>query len=64
MLDEAQRTKIEKASTIRIDSTVTESDIHEPTDSSLLGDSVRVMIRLLKCCIYIYSAAKSQINSR
>jgi IS5 family transposase len=48
VLDEAQRTKIEKASTIRIDSTVTESDIHEPTDSSLLGDSVRVMIRLLK----------------
>ncbi len=48
LLDEAQTSKIEKARTIRIDSTVTESDIHEPTDSSLLEDSVRVMIRLLK----------------
>ncbi len=48
VLVEAQSTKIEKGRTIRIDSTVTESDIHEPTDSSLLEDSVRVMIRLLK----------------
>lgn len=45
---EAQQEKIENARTIRIDSTVTESDIHEPTDSSLLFDSVRVMTRLLK----------------
>ncbi len=45
---EAQQEKVENARTIRIDSTVTESDIHEPTDSSLLFDSVRVMTRLLK----------------
>ena len=32
---------------VRIDSTVTEAPIHEPSDSSLLWDSVRVMVRLL-----------------
>ena len=39
---------IEKGRMVRIDSTVTESNIHEPTDSSLLWDCVRVMVRLLK----------------
>ena len=48
VLQEAQHEKVENARKIRIDSTVTESDIHEPTDSSLLFDSVRVMTRLLK----------------
>jgi len=33
---------------LRIDSTVIESPIHAPTDSTLLWDSVRVLIRLLK----------------
>ena len=33
---------------MRVDSTVTAALLHEPTDSSLLWDSVRVMVRLLK----------------
>jgi len=33
---------------VRIDSTVTEALMHAPTDSSLLWDGVRVMVRLLK----------------
>ena len=40
--------KIETGDKIRIDSTGIESNIHYPTDSSLLVDSVRVMTRLLK----------------
>ena len=48
VLQEARQEKVENARKIRIDSTVTESDIHEPTDSGLLFDSVRVMTRLLK----------------
>lgn len=48
VLGEAKDRKIERGEKIRIDSTVTESDIHEPTDSSLLWDSVRVMVRLLE----------------
>jgi transposase, IS5 family len=39
--------KIEKGREVRIDCTVIESNIHEPTDSSLLWDSVRVLTRLL-----------------
>jgi transposase, IS5 family len=39
--------KIEKGRELRIDCTVVESNIHEPTDSSLLWDSVRVLTRLL-----------------
>ena len=39
--------KIEKGREVRIDCTVVESNIHQPTDSSLLWDSVRVLTRLL-----------------
>ena len=45
----ARAERIEPGSKIRIDSTVTDTDIHEPTDSRLLCDAVRVMVRLLKC---------------
>jgi IS5 family transposase len=38
---------IEKGRKVRIDATVTESNIHAPTDSSLLLDGVRVLVRLL-----------------
>jgi IS5 family transposase len=37
---------IEKGRKVRVDCTVTESNIHHPTDSSLLWDSVRVLCRL------------------
>jgi IS5 family transposase len=43
----AAEEKIEKAREVRIDCTVVESNIHNPSDSSLLWDSVRVMTRLL-----------------
>jgi len=43
----AAEEKIEKAREVRIDCTVVESNVHEPTDSSLLWDSVRVLTRLL-----------------
>lgn len=39
--------KIEKGKQTRIDCTVVASNIHEPTDSSLLWDSVRVLTRML-----------------
>ena len=39
--------KIEKGREVRIDCTVVETNIHEPTDSGLLWDSVRVLTRLL-----------------
>jgi len=33
---------------MRVDTTVTETNIHHPTDSSLLGDGVRVLTRTMK----------------
>ena len=38
---------IERGDKVRVDSTVTESNIHHPTDSSLLWDCVRVLTRLM-----------------
>ena len=40
--------KIEKGRQVRIDCTVVESNIHQPSDSSLLWDAVRVLTRLLR----------------
>jgi IS5 family transposase len=44
----ARQEKLEDGSMVRLDSTVTAAPIHEPSDSSLLWDAVRVMVRLLK----------------
>lgn len=41
---------IEKGREVRIDCTCVASDIHSPTDSSLLYDCVRVLTRLMDCC--------------
>ena len=43
----AQDKGIEKGRKVRVDCTVTESNIHHPTDSSLLEDGVRVLVRLM-----------------
>ena len=44
----AQAQKIVQGRKMRVDTTVVESNIHYPTDSSLLGDGVRVLIRTMK----------------
>lgn len=43
----AKERKVEDGRKVRTDGTVTETNIHEPSDSSLLWDSVRVLARLL-----------------
>jgi transposase, IS5 family len=48
LLTSARATKLERGRVIRLDSTVTAAPVHEPSDSSLLWDAVRVMVRLLK----------------
>ncbi len=47
LLAQAAADKIEKAREVRIDCTVVETNIHAPSDSSLLFDIVRVLTRLL-----------------
>ena len=48
LVNRAVREKIEQGRKIRTDCTVVETDIHEPSDSSLLWDCVRVLVRLMK----------------
>ena len=48
VLASARSEKMETGGVIRIDSTVTAALMHEPSDSSLLWDAVRVTVRLLK----------------
>jgi IS5 family transposase len=47
ILDHAKKEDIEKGRTVRTDCTCVESNIHNPTDSSLLWDAVRVLTRLI-----------------
>jgi transposase, IS5 family len=47
LLGVAKEKKVETGRTVRTDCTVVESNIHEPMDSELLWDSVRVITRLL-----------------
>jgi len=44
----AQREGLEDGRTVRIDTTAVESDIHAPTDSTLLRDGVRILTRWLR----------------
>ena len=44
----AAKTGVERGRKVRVDSTVVETNVHAPTDSSLLCDGVRVLTRLLR----------------
>lgn len=44
----ARQNQIVTGRTLRVDTTVVETNIHYPTDSSLLGDGVRVLTRVMK----------------
>ena len=44
----AQARKVVQGRKMRLDTTVVESNVHYPTDSSLLGDGVRVLIRTMR----------------
>ena len=44
----AKKEKIVQGRRMRVDTTVVETNIHYPTDSSLLGDGVRVLTRTMK----------------
>ena len=48
LLASAKQERLESGATVRLDSTVTSALMHEPSDSTLLSDAVRVMTRLLQ----------------
>jgi transposase, IS5 family len=49
---------------MRVDTTVVETNIHYPTDSSLLGDGVRVLIRTMKKITKIAGDAGTKLRDR
>jgi IS5 family transposase len=44
----ARQNKVAAGHKLRVDTTVVETNIHYPTDSTLLGDGVRVLTRIMK----------------
>ena len=52
---------IEPGRTVRIDSTVVPMAIHAPTDSALLYDGVRVLLRLLRRAEHLALLRKLQL---
>jgi transposase, IS5 family len=49
---------------MRVDTTVVETDIHHPTDSTLLGDGVRVLTRIMRKIAKIAGAAGTELRDR
>jgi IS5 family transposase len=49
---------------MRVDTTVVETNIHYPTDSTLLGDGVRVLTRTMKKITKIVGAVGTQLSDR
>jgi IS5 family transposase len=49
---------------MRVDTTVVETDIHHPTDSTLLGDGVRVLTRIMRKITKIAGAAGTKLRDR
>src|SRR6202521_1861688 len=60
----AQEKRIVQGRRLRVDTTVVETDIHYPTDSSLLGDGVRVLTRAMKRIAQIAGAAGVKLHDR
>ncbi len=65
MVQIARDHRVAEGRRMRVDTTVVETNIHYPTDSSLLGDGVRVLIRTMKKITGIAGAgAKLRDRSR
>ena len=64
MVEIAVENKIATGRKMRVDTTVVETDIHYPTDSSLLGDGVRVLTRIMKKVTAVAGKAGTQMRDR
>ena len=56
--------KVVQGRRMRIDTTVVETNIHYPTDSSLLSDGARVLTRLMKSIAGTVSGLKERVRDR
>jgi IS5 family transposase len=60
----AQENEIVEGRKMRLDTTVVETNIHYPTDSSLLGDGVRVLTRAMKRIAAMVGDAGAKLRDR
>jgi IS5 family transposase len=60
----AQQKKVVEGRRLRVDTTVVETDIHYPTDSSLLGDGVRVLTRTMKQVAQLAGTVGAKLRDR
>jgi transposase, IS5 family len=64
MVKIAQTNNVVEGRRMRVDTTVTETNIHYPTDSSLLGDGARVLIRTMKKITKIAGDVGTKLRDR
>ena len=64
LLASVRQEKVETGKVVRLDSTVAAALMHEPSDSSLLWDAVRVMVRLLKAADALVGGLKWRNHRR
>ena len=64
MVQIAREHRVAEGRRMRVDTTVVETNIHYPTDSSLLGDGVRVLTRTMKKIAGIAGAAGAKLRDR
>src|ERR1700738_4642635 len=60
----AQENKLATGRKMRVDTTVVETDIHYPTDSTLLGDGVRVLTRIMKKVTAVAGTGGTRMRDR
>jgi IS5 family transposase len=60
----ARENKVAAGKKLRVDTTVVETNIHYPTDSTLLGDGVRVLTRVMRKVNEVAGAAGAQFRDR
>jgi len=60
----AREKRVVKGRKMRVDTTVTETNIHYPTDSSLLGDGVRILTRTMKRIVEISGHVGERVRDR
>jgi IS5 family transposase len=60
----ARENKAAAGNKLRVDTTVVETNIHYPTDSTLLGDGVRVLTRVMKKISGVAGAAGTKFRDR
>ncbi len=64
LVDIARQNEIATGRRLRVDTTVVETNIHYPTDSSLLGDGVRVLTRVMHRITEVAGEAGTKLRDR